>query len=217
MKSVIIADDLPLMLDSLTNYISDTNIFDTVISVENGLELLEEFEERPVDLLIIDLAMPKMSGFDVLKEIRKRDSNVKILIISNFDSCEIILKSLLLGSDGFIPKLSMVNKFERAFKYLKQNDLFFSEEITEKTKSTTHNYLTGLECYEIKTKLSKREYEVFNEVGPSGNSYEVCNKLCVAQKTIDNHLEKIKNKLNLKNKNELYRIANFHYQVYGKR
>ncbi len=217
MKSVIIADDSPIILDAITEQIDSMNIFKSIITVNNGFELLKEFRKNPTDLLLVDIAMPQMSGFDVVKQIRASNENVKIIIISNFESDEIIVKSLLLGTNGFIPKVKFVRNIYVAIERIKQNYLYFTEEIINRAKNNTSYYLTGLECYEIESKLSKREYEVFKEVGGIGNCDEVCKKLEIARKTIDNHLEKIKRKLNLKSKQALYRISHLHYQVYCKK
>ena len=64
-------------------------------------------------------------------------------------------------------------------------------------KNKNYKTLIGLECYEIKKKLSKREYEIFGQLGVSNDSNLIANNLNISRKTIDNHIEKIKKKKKL--------------------
>lgn len=215
MKSVIIADDSPIILDGIYSQISDMNIFDSITLVNNGPELLKKIREQNIDLLIIDVAMPKMSGFDVLKKIRLINHDVQILLISNFNGAEIKAKSLQLGANGFIEKINFVNDFYVAVKTLEQKKIYFTKDIITKAENQKSNYLSGLETSEIERKLSKREFEIFLQLGVNCESSEVAEKLNISKKTVDNHVEKIKKKLDIKSKHNLYRITAIHSYVYG--
>lgn len=215
MKSIIIADDSPLILEGLSNQINGMNIFDRVVIANNGFELLEEFKNNPTDLLIIDIAMPKMSGFDVVKKIRLFNKDVPIILISNFNRDEIEAKCLHVGANGFIHKMHFAEEINSAINTIKQNARYFSNDIIPNAESVSYNSLTGLECYEIKQKLSKREYEVFGQLGVTSESNLISENLNISRKTIDNHVENIKKKLMLSSKHKLYRIATVHYHMYG--
>lgn len=215
MKSVIIADDSPIILDGIYSQISDMNIFDSITLVGSGHDLLEKFKEQKVDLLIIDIAMPKMSGFDVLRKIRLINDDVQILLISNFNGAEIKAKGLQLGANGFIDKIDFANDINVAVKTLEEKKIYFTKDIITKAENQNSNYLSGLETSEIEQRLSKREYEIFLHLGTNCECSEVAEKLNISKKTVDNHVEKIKKKLNLKSKHNLYRITTIHSYVYG--
>jgi len=215
MKSIIIADDSPLILESLTSQINDMKIFDRVVIANNGFELLEEFRKNPTDLLIIDIAMPKMSGFDVVKKIRLSNKDVQIILISNFNRDEIEAKCIQIGANGFIHKMHFAEEINSAINTIMQKASYFSKDIILKAESVIDNSLTGLECYEIKQKLSKREYEIFGQLGVASESNRIAEILNISRKTIDNHVENIKKKLNISSKLKLNRIATVHYHIYG--
>jgi len=215
MKSIIIADDSPLILEGLSSQINDMKIFDRIVIANNGFELLEEFKNNPTDLLIIDIAMPKISGFDVVKKIRLSNKDVQIILISNFSRDEIEAKCLQVGANGFIHKMHFSEEINSAINSIKQNRNYFSKDIILKNKDGSESFLTGLECYEIKKNLSKREYEIFGQLGVTSEGNIIAKNLDVSRKTIDNHVENIKKKLNISNKHKLYRIAIVHYHIYG--
>ncbi len=215
MKSIIIADDSPIILEGLSSQINDMNIFDRVVIANNGFDLLEEFKKNPTDLLLIDIAMPKMSGFDVVKKIRLFNNDVQILLISNFNRDEIEAKCLQIGANGFIHKMNFTKEIYSAINTIRQHSNYFTKGINTKDRSEIDNSLTGLECYEIKQKLSKREYEVFGQLGVTSDSNLIGKNLNISKKTIDNHVEKIKKKLSISSKHKLYRITTVHYLIYG--
>lgn len=215
MKNVIIVDDNPFVLESLHDHLIELDIFDHVLTANSGPELIMKYKRNKPDLLFIDIAMPGMSGFDVVNEIRIFDKKVKIILISSFNRTEVILKSLLVGADGFLFKMELTKKLYSALKALSKDKLFFKEHIVRKVKNIKGNYFTGLEDHEIKKKLSKKEFEIFCEIGKTPNCSEVAEKLNITKKTAYNHLEKMKRKLDLNAKNELLKIAIIYYQTYG--
>jgi len=207
LKNVIIADDNPFVLKSLNSLFLEIDHFDNILTAKSGSELIRKHKRHKPDLLVIDIVMPGMSGFDVVNEIRLFDKKVKIILICNFSYSEVIIKSVLVGADCFLLKKEIVKNLNQALKTLRKEKLFFNENIITKAKNIKGSYFTGLEVHEIKKKLSKKEFEIFCAIGKTPNCGEAAEKLNISKKTAYNHLEKMKRKLNLNAKNELYKIA----------
>lgn len=150
MKKIYIAEDDKNINEILTTHLIQ-NEYD-VHSFLNGKELLEEFQKSPCDLIITDIMMPKMNGYDLCKEIRKKSLIPLIMISANNDDVDRIL-GLELGSDDYIGK--PINLRELAIKV--KNALRRMESIGEKnSKILNHLDLTlDLEsrCVYIDSKL----------------------------------------------------------------
>jgi two-component system chemotaxis response regulator CheY len=80
------------------------NKFNDVIEAENGEEGLKKYEKEKPNLVLLDLRMPGISGMDVLKELKKRDKNVKVIVVSIVRKQESINEALKLGASAYITK-----------------------------------------------------------------------------------------------------------------
>ncbi len=85
--------------------------FEKIITASNGKEGLELYEKEKPDLIITDINMPEMSGIEMIKEIRKKDKDIPIIITSAHSEIEFLLKSIKLGVDGYILKPIDLNQF----------------------------------------------------------------------------------------------------------
>jgi len=107
---VLLADDSNLMISRLQEVLSDCKGVEIVGIAENGQIALEKTRQLVPDLLILDLKMPKMSGLNVLKEIRKDDKKMKIMVLTSFSSDDYGEKTLEFGANYFFSK---VDDFEK--------------------------------------------------------------------------------------------------------
>ncbi len=104
MIKVIIADDQVLLRKSLGRLISIDEEINVVSMAENGREAIEQCEKHRPDIIMMDIEMPRMSGIDALKIIKKKYPNTKVIILTTFDNRENIIASFLAKADGYITK-----------------------------------------------------------------------------------------------------------------
>lgn len=107
---VLVVDDVPLNRLLVTKMLSRFNF--NVSEAENGLEAMREFFKQKPDLVFLDILMPLMDGFEVLKEVRKTEAwkDVKIVILSALNTNEDIVKAYNMGANDFITKPIMMEK-----------------------------------------------------------------------------------------------------------
>jgi two-component system, chemotaxis family, chemotaxis protein CheY len=107
-QKVLVVDDATFMREIIKGVLSeDKSIY--VIEAENGTIALERYRDLNPDLIILDIAMPDMSGIDVLEEIREKDKKTKVIICSAIGTKNIIMECAALKVSGFI-----VKPFEKA-------------------------------------------------------------------------------------------------------
>jgi DNA-binding response OmpR family regulator len=102
MKHILIADDEELLCVTIADYLRDSNY--RVSIVHDGTGVLPILETDRVDLVLLDLMMPKMGGFDTLAIIKKHSPETRIIILSGYGSDEHIQQAKLEGADVFISK-----------------------------------------------------------------------------------------------------------------
>ena len=136
MKKIYVADD-----DSNISYLIETHLENSgyqVETFENGLELLNRFNEEKCDLIITDIMMPKMNGYDLCREIRKNSIVPIFMVSANNDEIDRVL-GLELGSDDYISKpisfrellIKVKNTFNRLERYteVKSENLIYCKDL----------------------------------------------------------------------------------------
>jgi DNA-binding NarL/FixJ family response regulator len=103
---VLVADDHRAMLDSLVQILSSE--FEVVAAVRDGVSVVTSAEELGPDLLVLDIAMPGLSGIAAAACVRKNGSNAKVVFVTNLHDREFVQESLALGQVGFVVKDRLV-------------------------------------------------------------------------------------------------------------
>ncbi|EDP73515.1 response regulator [Hydrogenivirga sp. 128-5-R1-1] len=106
---VLYVEDSPEVRQSTLLLLKE--FFDNIITASNGKEGLELYEKGKPDLIITDINMPEMSGIEMIKELRKKDKDIPIIITSAHSELEFLLESIKLGVDGYILKPVDLNQF----------------------------------------------------------------------------------------------------------
>ncbi|AQS07029.1 response regulator [Clostridium beijerinckii] len=103
MKKVLIVDDAVYMRLSLRE-ILERNGFEVIGDAENGIEAIDKYKMLSPDIVTMDITMPEMDGIQALEEIKKIDSNAKVVMISAMGQEYIVRESIMNGAKGFIVK-----------------------------------------------------------------------------------------------------------------
>jgi DNA-binding NarL/FixJ family response regulator len=196
-KKIVIAEDQTLVREGLRSLLSSEPELQIVAEAENGIDAIRCATKYKPDLILLDLAMPKLSGISALKEIKRQFPGIKIVALTFHTSEEYILEAFKSGADGYCLKNDTHAELISAVNHVLSNKVYLSPLISDKILK---GYLeqrqddipdTSLE------KLTHREKEVLKLVGESYTSTEIGNFLCISAKTVDKHRSNIMNKLNL--------------------
>jgi DNA-binding NarL/FixJ family response regulator len=196
-KKIIIAEDQTLVRQGLRSLLDSESEFKVIAEAENGLEAIRLAAKHKPDLILLDLAMPKLSGISALNEIKRQFPGVKILALTFHTSEEYILEAFKSGADGYCLKNDTHTELLSAISHVLSGKVYLSPLISDKVlkgyleKRKQNVPDTSLE------KLTQREKEVLKLVGESYTSPEIGNILCISTKTVDKHRSNIMNKLNL--------------------
>ena len=104
MNKVIIADDHQVLLDGLEYMLDGIDDIEIVARCTNGAQVLHRLSEHAIDLIILDINMPRMNGIEVAQEILDKYPEVKVLVLSMHDKPSFVNRMLNLGAKGYILK-----------------------------------------------------------------------------------------------------------------
>ena len=198
MKSkIVIAEDQTIVRKGLRSLLESEEHIEVVAEAGDGIETIKCVEQHSPDLVLLDLAMPKMSGLSALKDIKERFVKTKILVLTFHSSEEYILEAFGSGADGYCLKNDTHTELLTAIKNLLAGKSYISPSVSEKV---LEGYLAGRQRLKKETSwesLTKREKEVLKLVGEGHSSVEIGKILNISPKTADKHRSNIMKKLNL--------------------
>lgn len=198
-STIIIAEDNVLLREGLLAILGGQKDIEVVAEAGDGLEAIRRVEKHQPDLILIDLAMPKMNGIAAIKEIKRRFPDTKILAVTIQTGEEYILSAFESGADGYCLKQANRDEFLTAIRKVLAGHTYISPEISDKVMT---GFLAQKQQLKKETRwdtLTQREKEVLKLIGESHSNKEIADFLCISPKTVDKHRSNIMRKLDLHN------------------
>lgn len=198
-KRIVIAEDHTLLREGLAAMLADENDLEVVAEAADGLEAVRCVEKHVPDLILLDLAMPKMNGISAIKDIHNRFGEVKILAVTIQTDDEYILAAFGSGAHGYCLKQADRNEFLNAIRNVLDGKRYISPEISDQV---LEGFLAGKKRLKTDTRwesLTQREKEVLKLIGEGYKNTEIADFLCISPKTVDKHRSNIMKKLDLHN------------------
>lgn len=206
---VLIVDDHAILRDGI-NTLLDRQLGIRVIGqAGNGYEAIELVEKLNPDIVLMDIAMPKMNGLEATQKISDLYPEVKILILTQHNNREFIIPMLQAGASGYILKKSGGRELVNAIHEIDEQGAFIEPEIT---RQILDDYsLSNQEISSTEIHLTDREKDVLNLVVSGKSNKEVAYILGISPKTVSVHRSNIMKKLNVHNIFQLLRVVSQHH------
>ena len=192
--SVCIVDDHQLFRQGLKLLLSNIDYIETVYEAENGLQFIENLKDNQVDIALLDIEMPVMSGFEAAKKAVEIQPGIKIVALSMYSDKNYYLSMIEAGACGFLLKNSSFQEVEKAIFDVNQGKSYISIEIlNEILKNPPKSNVPHPET------LTERETEVLLLICKGLTNNEIAEQLRVSKRTIDKHRENLLLKTQSKN------------------
>ena len=201
---IAIAEDNFLLAKSVQERLSFYDEFKIKFLSVNGKDLIEKLEKDPnVDLILMDIEMPKMNGIEATQFVKKRYPQIKILILTVFDNDANIFNAIKAGADGYLLKETSPQELKKSILEVLEGGAAMSPSIAFKTLKLLRNPqdFENRKCDED-IKLSTREIEVLEQLSRGLNYNIIAINLFLSPSTIRKHIENIYTKLQVHNKLE---------------
>ena len=180
---VIIADDHQIIIDGLKSLLIGQDSIEVVGEALDGEGALRVIKDNHVDVAILDIQMPVLSGIEVTKIIKGKYPNTKVLILSMFNTDKYVQSVIDIGADGYILKNKGKEELVLALKCIASGDEYFGREV-EKTfrhsQKRKNNELRNV-------KLTKREIQVLKLIAMGDTTPIISEKLFIAHSTVETH------------------------------
>ncbi|HEY3491077.1 MAG TPA: response regulator transcription factor [Candidatus Deferrimicrobiaceae bacterium] len=187
MIRVLIADDHAIFRQGLSELLSGREQVLLAGSARDGSEALSMTRELRPDVLILDISMPVMDGFEVTRRIRAEGLPVKVLILSMHKEASSVRRALESGADGYMLKEEAFDDLEQAIASIVGGSRFLSAPVRAA--------LSGSGNGEMQETLTPREREVVSLIAAGKTTREIAVQLGIGVKTVETHRQHVMDKL----------------------
>ncbi|MBK9735670.1 MAG: response regulator transcription factor [Saprospiraceae bacterium] len=208
MINILVADDHTMFVDGIESILKAEADMFVVGRSYDGPSVIEFVKTNKVDIVLLDVNLPGMSGIEVCKELHAHHSSIKVLAISMFNEESIVSEILNHGAKGYILKNTGREELLIAIRTVAKGESYFSKDVTETImKGLMNQRKSSSKSSVFFPKLSRREKEVLKLIAQEFTTQEIADSLYISLKTVESHRSSLLSKLNARNSVGLVRIA----------
>lgn len=204
---VLVVDDHELFRDGLTELISTEPDISVCGEAGTVTEAIEKFRAMQPQLVIVDIALAKGNGLDLVERIKAIDPAAIVLVLSMFDESVYADRAIAAGASGYVCKQAPNEEILNALRTVKRQGMYVSQVVMERLLSRKKGVPTSPGNSPEEELLSSRELQIFSLIGQGETTQKIARQLNLAASTVETYRERIKTKLNLSNGTELTRRA----------
>lgn len=202
-----VAEDNSFLLKAILEKLSFFDEFLVKYSASNGLELIDKLDKNPnIDLILMDIEMPKMNGINATAEISKKYPQIKIVMITVFDDDENIFKAIQAGANGYFLKEVDAKMLHQGILDTLEGGAAMTPSVAMKALKLLRNPPDFDEPKED-IQLTNREVEILEQTSKGLNYNQIGENLFISPKTVRKHIENIYSKLQVHSKLEAVQKA----------
>jgi DNA-binding NarL/FixJ family response regulator len=203
---VLLADDHAVVRSGLRAVLDGEPDIEVVAEAEDGMEAVEKTLASDVDLAILDVSMPRLTGLQATAELRRRRRDVRVLILSVHDNEQYFFEALKVGASGYVLKSSANRDLIGACRAAMRGESFlYPNAVTTLVREYLEQARRGEAAPE--DPLTPRELQVVKLIAEGHSSDQIADELVISRKTVDHHRANILGKLGMRNVADLTRYA----------
>ena len=199
---VLLADDHPIVRNGLRELLNSEADFRVVAEVDDGAQAVERALADDVDLVVLDVSMPRMTGLQAARELSSRKPGLRVLMLSMHENEQFLFEALRAGASGYVLKTAADRDLVEACRATMRGETFlYAGAVAALVREHLERDASSLDP------LTPRELEVVKLVAEGHTSDEIARMLFISRKTVDRHRANILEKLGMRDRVDLTRYA----------
>jgi two-component system response regulator NreC len=204
--TLLLADDHTILRQGLRAILEAESDFSIIGEANSGQEALDQIEALKPDILVLDLALPDMSGLEVIRRMHRSTTQTQVVVLSMHARGAYVQEALKYGAKGYILKGSDARELVLAIRQAKLGQRYLSPSLV-KSSIEAHFQMTQSQRLDPIETLTNREREILPLAASGTSSSEIGRLLSISPRTVEVHRARILHKLGLQNQAELIRFA----------
>ena len=201
---VLLADDHSIVRHGIRLILDAEPDFEVVAEAEDGVEAVRAALAGPIDLAVLDIAMPRLTGIQVARQITEQRPELRVVLLSMHDNEQFLFEAVRAGVSGYVLKSESHLDLISACRAVMRGESFL---LPRGVAAVARDVLGRAADAHAHDPLSARESEVLKLIAEGCSSVEIAALLCISARTVDRHRSNILDKLGLKDRVGLTRYA----------
>jgi two-component system invasion response regulator UvrY len=203
---VLVADDHAVVREGLKKILADAVGMEVVAEAADGVAVLERLRGGGVDVVVLDLSMPGITGIEVIEHMRREYPSVHVLVLSVHPEDRYAIRVMRAGASGYLMKESAPDELVAALRRVSEGHKYVSSSLAEKLAI---GLVRGADREPHET-LSDREYEVLRRLASGQTVGQIADELALSAKTVSTYRSRLMRKMRMHSNAELVRYAMAH-------
>ena len=199
---ILLADDQILLTEALTNLLEPQ--FEVVATVNDGRALIDVAAELKPDLIVLEVSLPSLNGFDAGYQLKKADPDLKLLYLTTKETPDTIAEAFRIGASGYLLKTSSTSELLNAIELGLRGDLYLAPGVS---RDAIQTFLHSGTRRKRRTELTFRQREVLKLLAEGHSMKEVAFLLRITSRTVAYHKYRMMNIFDLRSTAALVRFA----------
>jgi DNA-binding NarL/FixJ family response regulator len=202
---ILLADDHEVVRDGIRGMLEKQPDFEIAGVTGDGREAIEMVRHTDVDVIVMDVNMPHLSGMEATRQIKAISPGVKILTLSVHSRGPVIAQMIRAGASGYLPKTCATKELVEAIRAVMQGRTYISPGVLDSV--TDYLRTEPDDSKEHFASLTPREREVLALIAEGKTTKEISNRLHLSERTVEFHRHNIMDKLQMRSVAELTKYA----------
>jgi DNA-binding NarL/FixJ family response regulator len=195
-KRVLVVDDHALLRTGVANIISAEPDLRVIAEAANGLEAVEAYQQHRPDVTLLDLRMPVMEGVEAVRQIRARDPQAKVIVLTTYDADEDISRALKAGAKAYVLKDISADGLIACIHDVLAGKTYLAPAAAAKLAEGV-----------TRVQLTPRELSTLRLMADGRSNKEIANELGISERTVKTHLGHLFEKLGVTSRTEAVKVA----------
>jgi len=204
---VLIVDDHAIVRDGICSLLALAGDMEVVGEAANGMEGLEKVGKLLPDVVLMDIAMPIMGGLEAIRRIHKEFSEIKILVLTQYDDRDHVFPAIQAGANGFVSKTAASSELTSGIRAIFAGESYLSPSIAKLFVEDYQRVALTEDKIDPYEQLTDRERDMLKLVVEGYKTRQIAEMLTITPKTVEGHKTSLMRKLGIHNKLDLVKYA----------
>lgn len=204
---VLIADDHALVREGIAAFLKTCEDIEVIAEASDGIEAIEKTGRLHPDVVVMDINMPRLGGYEATIEIKKMNPDTKILVLTQYEDREYISRFLKAGVSGYLLKKAVGSDLIAALRAVNRGELYLHSSITSEVVAGYLGKDRQTMVEDPYEKLTDREKQVLKLIAEGHTHKEIAELLNISVKTVIAHQTNISEKLDIHSRSALIKFA----------
>lgn len=204
---VLIADDHHLVRAGLAALVRNEEDMNVVGEAGDGIEAVEMAKTMRPNVVLMDISMPRMDGFEATAHITSLQQPPRVLVLTQYEQEEYIKRVVQVGASGYILKSSVVEDLRRAIRTVARGEQYFASNVSKVMIESFVRTATGAAVNRAAITLTPRETEILQYIVDGQTNHQIAKKLHISVRTVEFHRANLTEKIGVRDTAGLVKYA----------